>query len=156
MEIDAMLADHAMVAEGKLFLNGAGITDIMSAPQSPFPIGIHLGLVLRVPYTATNQQHTIRVRLLDADEQPVRPFAPGQDPATLPELEFVNQFTMGRPPWMVPGDAQAVPLAFGINVPLEKDGSYHFSIEVDGTEVSRQPFRVHRGQQQSLIQQFPV
>ncbi|MBT1611874.1 DUF6941 family protein [Curtobacterium poinsettiae] len=156
MEIDAMLADHAMVAEGKLFLNGAGVTDIMSSPQSPFPIGIHLGLVLQVPYTATNQQLTIRVRLLDADEQPVRLFAPGQDPATLPEIEFVNQLTVGRPPWLVHGDAQAVSLAFGVNVPLEKDGSYHFSIEVDGTEESRQPFRVHRGQQQSLIQQFPV
>lgn len=157
MEIDAMLADHAMVSEGKLFMNGAGITDIMSTPQAPFVISVHLGVVVRVPYTATNQQHTIRVRLLDADEQPVKPFAPGQDASAFPDLELANQITVGRPPQLTPGDEQAVALAFGIgNVPLERDGSYHFSIEVDGAEATRLPFRVHRAQQPSLIQQFPV
>lgn len=157
MEIDAMLADYAMVSEGKLFLTGAGITDIVTAPQAPFVISVHVGVVVRVPYTATNQQHEIRVRLLDADERPVKPFVPGQDPDSLLPLELATQITVGRPPQLVVGDEQSVALAFGVgNAPLEQDGGYHFSVEVDGTEMTRLPLRVHKAAQPSLISRFPV
>ena len=45
MEIDALVCDHAEVADGKLFINGAGITVSWVAPQAPHVIGVSLAAV---------------------------------------------------------------------------------------------------------------
>jgi hypothetical protein len=52
-------------------------------------------------------------------------------------------FNMGRPPTLVAGDEQVIPLAINLNgLPFEAPGRYTFVVEVDGQEVKRLPFRV--------------
>lgn len=156
MEIDALLADYAVVTEGKLYLSGGGITGAMTAPFPPHVISLYMGVVLSVPYTATNQEHTVSVRLLNQDGESARAWIPGA-PDEQPPLESSLSLNVGRPPQLVAGAAQSVPLAFGFNnLPLEQPGQYHFSVMVDGTELKRLPLDVQKAPQQSLISQFPV
>jgi hypothetical protein len=156
MEIDALLADYAVVTEGKLYLSGGGITGAMTAPFPPHVISLYMGVVLSVPYTATNQEHTVSVRLLGQDGESARAWIPGA-PDEQPPLESSLSLNVGRPPQLVAGAAQSVPLAFGFtNLPLEQPGQYHFSVMVDGTELKRLPLDVQKAPQQSLISQFPV
>lgn len=150
MEIDAFLCDHAEVAEGKLFVNGAGINIMWAgAVQAPYPITVSVAAVAHVPWTATNQAHQVDVRLEDEDGNVVTPWAPDGVPDQ-PNVELGTGFNVGRPPQMTVGDSQNVPLAFGFNVPLKKLGMYSFVISVDGTEMKRLPIRL------MLMQQQPV
>ena len=81
MEINALLCDHAESAEGKLFINGGGVNMIYVQPQPPYVISIFVAVVVHVPYTDTNVDHTVAVRLMDEDSNPVSPWAPEGVPA---------------------------------------------------------------------------
>jgi hypothetical protein len=137
MEINALLCDHAESAEGKLFINGGGINMIYVQPQPPFVISVFVAVVVHVPYTATNVEHTVAVRLLDEDSNRVSPWAPDGVPPQ-PPVETITSFNVGRPPGLAPGETQTLPLAFGLQgLPLTKLGTYVFAIEVDG-DVEKQ------------------
>lgn len=57
MEVDAFLADSIVSAEGKLYVQGAGWNKIQ-ATSFPFRHSrIGIGVIIHVPYTATNQVH---------------------------------------------------------------------------------------------------
>jgi hypothetical protein len=147
MEIDAFLCDHAEVAEGKLFINGAGINVIWTGPEAPHVANLAVAAVTRVPWTATNEDHTIRVQLLDEDNNPVHPPTPNSLDQT-PPIELTAGFNVGRPPQLPHGDSQTVPLAFGFNIPLPRLGVFVFVISIDGEEMKRLPFRMMVAQQQ--------
>ena len=59
MEVNAFLADSAEVVQGKIYSLGAGWNSIYS---DRFPL-VHpkmaLCILISVPYTATNQEHTV-------------------------------------------------------------------------------------------------
>ena len=142
MEINALLCDHAESAEGKLFINGGGVNMIYVQPQPPFVISIFVAVVVHVPYTATNVEHTVAVRLLDEDSNRVSPWAPDGVPPQ-PPVETVTTFNVGRPPGLTPGETQTLPLAFGLQgLPLSKLGTYVFAIEVDGQAEKQLTARV--------------
>jgi hypothetical protein len=146
IEVDAFLADSVVVAEGKIYAQGAGwnVINASRVPTRHDRIGV--AFVVRVPYTATNQDHTFELRLEDADG---RRLTFGDDPEGQGRIEALgSQFNVGRPPTLKPGDEQVVPFAVNINgLPLEKAGNYRFVISIDGDDVKELPFRV------SLIQQ---
>jgi hypothetical protein len=142
MEINALLCDHAESAEGKLFVNGGGVNLIYVQPQPPFVISIFVAVVVHVPYTATNHEHTVAVRLLDEDSHPISPWAPEGAPPQ-PPVETVTTFNVGRPPGLPPGETQTLPLAFGLQgLPLSRLGTYVFAIEVDGSVETQLTARV--------------
>lgn len=140
MEVDAVLCDHAEAVAGKLFVNGGGITLSFVPPQPPHVVSLAVGLVIQVPYTATNSPHTLGVRLVSADGEHVIPFGAPEDSGP---VEMKVPFNVGRPPTIEPGAAQ--PLALGLNfqqLPLGFLGTYSFVIDIDGVEARRLPFQV--------------
>ncbi len=133
MEINALLCDHAEVADGKLFINGGAINLLYVPPQPPYIISLFVAVIVHVPYTATNQSHVVTVRLLDADGDEVAPWTPPGAGAAGP-VQASTSFTIGRPPNLQPGESQTMPLAFGLQgLPLGKLGTYAFVIEIDGS-----------------------
>jgi hypothetical protein len=141
IEIDAFLADSVIVAEGKIYAQGAGWNVINAARVPTRHDRIGIGFIVRVPYTATNQEHTFELRLEDADANRL---TFGDNPEGEGRIEGLGgQFNVGRPPTLKPGDEQVVPFAANINgLPFERAGNYRFVISIDGQDTKELPFRV--------------
>ncbi len=141
IEVDAFLADSVVMAEGKLYAQGAGwnTINVRALPVVHDRIGI--GVLIRVPYTATNQVHNFEIRLEDADGQrlPI-----GDNPAGEGKIESIGgQFNVGRPPTIQPGDEQIVPTAMNVNgYRFERAGNFRFVVSVDGDDAKALPFKV--------------
>ncbi len=139
IDVKVVLADHAQIAGGKLFISGAGWTDMTGAV--PFA----LAMMFEVPREQTGKEHTFAVDLIDADGKPaMMPTPQGMQPwhfeGTLqidaeegapPAASFVSPFVIKQGP---------TPLA---------PASYEWRWQVDGEtrENWRLPFRVHAAQQ---------
>ena len=107
---------------------------------------IGIALTVDVPYTATNQNHTLRISLEGEDGQAMSlgpEVADPTNPAAVPSPGKIEaQFNVGRPPGLMPGDAQPIPFAINIDgFNLASPGAYAFVIEIDGTEMDRLVFR---------------
>jgi hypothetical protein len=146
MEVDAFLADSVESVDGKLYVLGAA-WNILTTTQLPTRhprIGV--GIIIHVPYTATNQMHRFEVYLLDADdtELPLGDVPPGAEESNAKVRRFGGQFNVGRPPTLQPGDEQLVPLALNIDgLMFERADTYRFVIELDGSREKFLPFRVY-------------
>ena len=142
MKVTAMLCNHAEVQNNLLYLSGAGIDRSIAPPGSPGPWGINvgIGLIVTVPWTATNEQHRVLVSFVDADGHPVRvPTSPDTEDDFRAEMVF----NVGRPPELSVGDEQSVALAINLpGLPLRKLGQYRFNIEVDGSPATDLPYRL--------------
>ena len=107
---------------------------------------ISLGIVVAVPYTATNQNHTLRIYLVGETRRPTDPVRGGANRATRrtsPGLHrgTVQPRTAAAP--IQPGDAQTIPMAVNLDqIRFDVPGAYSFVIEIDDTEVERLIFRV--------------
>ena len=150
MEVEAMLADSVVTAEGKFFIQGGGWEQItvLQIPAMHDRLGV--AALIRVPYTATNQAHEFEVfvRNADANELPIADAPRGSDAPDGKLHRLGTQFNMGRPPHIQPGDDQHIPIAVNLNnLAFEAPGQYSVVIEIDGTEVKRLPFRVQLAQQ---------
>jgi hypothetical protein len=145
MEIDAIVADSAITAEGKLYLQG-GAWYLVSAPALPLRIPrIGLGISIRVAWTDTNQPHSFEVRLQDADGHilALGDAPPGSGPEDGKIRRIGSDFNVGRPAFLQPGDDQLIPLAMNIDgLVFEKAGRYEFVITIDGEDVKRLPMRI--------------
>lgn len=151
MEVEAFLADSVVTAEGKLFVQGGGWNAIttMALPARHPRVGI--GMIVRIPYTATNQPHKFELRLEDADgkELPLGN-APGEAEGDEPKSisRIGGEFNVGRPPNLYPGEEQLLPFAINLDgLSFEQAGAYRFVLDVDGSEVKRLPFRVNQATQ---------
>jgi hypothetical protein len=141
VDIDAMLCDHVQAADNKLFVSGGGVMRSWVSPQPPHMIMLGLAAVVQVPYTATNQPHTLTVSLLDEDGRPAIPFVPEGVPEPGP-IEATVSFNLGRPPGLSHGEAQPYCLAANFNLGLRQLGGYTFEIKIDGTKVKDLNLRV--------------
>lgn len=145
MQVDAFLADSVVVAEGKIYVQGAGWDSIVSAvfPFRHSRIGI--GVLLHVPWTATNQMHSFAVKIVDPDETKIvlGSAPPGTELPDGKVRELAGQFNVGRPPLLTFGDPQVVPIAMNIDgLEFETPNAYSVVITVDGEEMRRLPLRV--------------
>jgi len=142
MELTALLCNHAEAHDNQLFVSGGGIDTavIPAGAPAPFTVTLAIGMIVEVPWTETNQQHTVRLALLDADGHPVEI---QQGPDQRAPFEGMVLFNVGRPPLLEPGQPQTVALAINIPVlPLEELGQYVFAISIDGTEMQRLRYRL--------------
>ena len=142
IEVDAFLADSVDGAQGKIYVLGAGWDSItvQSFPARHPRIGI--GVLVRVPYTATNQEHQLEIGLEDADGEP-HPIGDDPNDPSRKIDRFGASFNVGRPPQMVAGDSQTVAMAVNIDgLVFTQPGRYSFVLSVDGTEQKRLPVRV--------------
>jgi hypothetical protein len=154
MEVDAFLADAAESVQGKVYALGIGWDSIFVGSLPTVHPRASIGLTIRVPYTATNQMHTVLVHLEDEDGERVPLGTEPAEPDTEPKqvFEIGGQFNVGRPPILPPGDAQVVCLALTVNgLRLEKPAMFSWVISVDGTPLKRLPMRV-----QLLTQQMAM
>lgn len=124
IRVTMLLADHAAVAESKLYISGAGWSQ--TGPQ-PAPSAIALSLA--VPWSMTNQAITFHLRLLREDGEPVmQPTPVGEAP-----IEVSGQFEVGRPPGLTAGTPIDVPLAFNIPpLPLPPGSRFSWELTIDG------------------------
>lgn len=133
MQADYMvLADAVTASEGKLYIHGGGWDNVLTAVW-PATLTASVGILLRVPWGETNEEHTIELDIVDADGKSILP-PPG------PLRGAVNA---GRPPQLEPGTDQVTPLAIVLNgTKIEKAGRYVVEFSIDGQEKARAPFRV--------------
>jgi hypothetical protein len=133
-EVDfLLLADRAEAINGKLYMMGGaweriGVVDFNQA----LVISVALGIL--VPWSATNQNHTLALEIRDADGKPI-PF------------KVEATFVAGRPPFLT-GETQRMLLAIpGASVMLPGAGSYVLAASIDGVEVKVVRFSAVQTQQ---------
>jgi hypothetical protein len=141
VEVDAILCDHVQAADNKLFISGGGIMRCWVSPEPPHMITLGIGAVVQVPYTATNQAHTLTIALLDEDGHPVVPFVPEGAPEPGP-IDATVTFNLGRPPGLSHGEAQPYCVAANFTIGLRQLGGYTFVIKIDGTKARDLSLRV--------------
>lgn len=123
-----LLADSAQVADGKLYLLGAGLSVI--GPHSQ-PTAI--ALLIEVPWDRANIAHQWRLDLIDEDG---RPLMAGDSP-----IAVGGRFEAGRPAGLRPGTPLKVPLAISFaSLPTEPGQSYTWQLTID--EHTRSSWRV--------------
>jgi hypothetical protein len=135
MQVDFLvLADAATAAEGKLYIHGAGWDTLFAAS---FPVQHPLlaaAVRLRVPWTATNQPHSLELDVIDEDGASILPDPPGV---------LRGEINVGRPPNLEVGQDQVMPLTFSIRgLTFERAGGNSVVFRIDGSEEARSPFRV--------------
>ncbi|MEX2081352.1 MAG: hypothetical protein WEC33_07020, partial [Dehalococcoidia bacterium] len=110
LDVDFLiLADRAEAVNGKLYMMGGG-WDRIWVPDfaKPHPLSIAVGVV--VPWSATNEKHSLSVRVEAND---------GQELAT-----YAVQFTTGRPPFLREAQSQRIILSFHGELTLPSPGTY--------------------------------
>jgi hypothetical protein len=119
-----ILADYAVVSDGKLTIVGGGWSQ-----TGPEPAGFGIGLLIQVPWDQANAPHSFKVELLDADGLPVVLDAPEEEEQA---VAFGGDFEVGRPPGLKPGTPLDFPLAMNSTpLPLEP-GRYEWRLTIDG------------------------
>lgn len=145
LEIEAFLADSVATAEGKLYVQGGG-WNVVNVSQIPYRLArCGVAVIVRVPYTATNQSHKFELTLRDSDghEMPLGDAPPDVATPDGKIRRLGGEFTVGRPAILQPGDEQLVALAVNIDgLVFETPGRYEFVVELDGTDVKHLGFRI--------------
>lgn len=128
------LCDHAAVpADGKIYLNGAGINQLYLA-QIPGPLrNLYLMVRLAIPWHMLGEPHAVRIRVLDPDRRPIGP----TDPL------IATPFELGKPPGHRPGDESAINITAELNgLVVEQPMTLHFHLLVDDDEIGSLPLKV--------------
>lgn len=119
-----LLADHAQVSEGKLFISG-GCWSITGPDPSPHAVAIKID----VPWDRANHKYTFDLELLTEDGHHVMvPTPMGDRP-----VQLDGSFEAGRPAGLKPGSPLDVALAVNVPpLPLEPDRRYAWKLSIDG------------------------
>jgi len=118
MEFDyALLADHAEVINGKLYLMGGG-WDVRHAPQAPARAQFAVALGIRVAWEETNLPIALRLALEDDDGAEL--------------LRVDGQMQVGRPPQLPPGSSQLSATVVVMQVELPRFGGYRVRATATG------------------------
>ena len=132
-----LLADAAQSTAGKINLLGGGWNLLnLGGPDANVP-SLALAIRIVVPWTETNQPLGFEIQLVDADGNGLLGEPPRID------------LNVGRPPDLVPGTEQAIPLAMTFhNLVFQREGTYAFTISGVGGELNRARFHVRFAQRQ--------
>ena len=137
-----ILADYAVVSDGKLTIVGGG-----GSPTGPEPSAFGIGLLIQVPWDQANTRHVFSVELLDADGAEVVLQTEEEDEQP---VAFGGEFEVGRPPGLKPGTPLDFPVAVNSTpLPLEA-GRYEWRLTIDGQarEFCTLPFTVRASEPQ--------
>lgn len=124
-KVALMLADHAQVAEGKLFISGGGWS--VRAGDIPFAVVA----TVEMPWDAQGVQHQFKLELVDDEGRPVE--VPGQDGNPTP-LVIEAGFQLTAAPGTRRGTPLSVPIAmnFAPAPPIPAGGRYEWRLEING------------------------
>ena len=132
MQIDyALIADHADIAGGKLYLNGGG-WDRYQMGTFPAQLRLAVAVGIRVDWDETNRATPVRVTVEDDDGT---------------ELVSVNgSANVGRPPRLTPGSSQLIQMAVNVQVRIERASGFRAIVrvgdEAEPADTRVLPFRV--------------
>jgi hypothetical protein len=138
----ALVADHAEIVHGRLFLMGGG-RDVFPADTLPAMVRISLAVGVRINWDETNLAHDIVATVDDEDGKQLVKIQAG-----------VN---VGRPAGLPPGSSQLAQFASVIPLRVESYGGFRVHITAGTGDDAPQhsiPFRVAapRGGQQRQTQ----
>lgn len=156
LEVDAFLADSVVVADNKIYVQGAAWDTIFTSNYPTRQPRIGIGVILRIPWSATNRMHKFSIQIVDQDghQIPLGDAPPGADLPGNKVHELVGQFNVGRPPVLAAGDSQVVPIAVNLDgLMFPGPNSYSALISVDGEVMRRLPIRVRTVVQMQGLQQ---
>ena len=123
-----LLADSAEALDGKLYTLGAG-WNMLRFPQLPAPWSFSIALGLDVPWDATNQRHSLPLRIDDPDGEVVGD-------------TFTMEVEAGRPPGAIRGQDQRIVFALGTQLQFEQSGPHAVVVSVGDEEIGRTRFYV--------------
>jgi hypothetical protein len=129
MKATMLLADYAVVSDGKLTIVGGGWSQ-----TGPEPAAFGIGLLIQVPWDLANTVHAFSVELLDADGGAVSFDNTEEDEDEEEEnpVAFGGEFEVGRPPGLKPGTPLDFPVAVN-STPLPlAPGRYEWRLTIDG------------------------
>jgi hypothetical protein len=119
-----LLADYAVVSDGKLTIVGGGWSQ-----TGPEPSSFGIGLLIQVPWDQANTMHSFSVQLVDSDGAEVVLETTEEDEQP---VAFGGEFEVGRPPGLKPGTPLDFPVAVNSTpLPLEP-GRYEWRLTIDG------------------------
>ncbi|CAN5321351.1 hypothetical protein BH20ACT13_BH20ACT13_18760 [soil metagenome] len=120
-----LLADYAVVSDGKLTIVGGGWSQ-----TGPEPAPFAIGLLIQVPWDQANTMHAFSVELVDSDGAEV--VLETDEDADVQPVAFGEKFEVGRPPGLKPGTPLDLPVAVN-SMPLPLDpGRYEWRLTIDG------------------------
>ncbi len=126
-----LLANHAEVQNGLLYISGGGWANLFRGPldpDSPPPTNhFGIGASVLIPWDETNQHHHVVIRI--------------EQENTLPLLRIEGEIEVGRPPGLLPGTDQRVAVGFGVDIQFPEEGSYRAVAEI-GEDSRSVGFRV--------------
>jgi len=127
-----ILADHAEVLGGKLYLMGGGWETL--TVNRPFPIDhpCAFALALRIPWNETNRQLRVELEILDQD---------GRENL----FQFEGDIEVGRPAGIPAGQTQRVQIAANFGLRIDRSGAFVIVVRIDGQDQARSGFRVVEG-----------
>jgi hypothetical protein len=133
------LADHAEAVNGKLYVTGGFWDRIFAANFPTKHPHMTACVVVSVPWTETNQEHSLMLALLDADGNEMGP-------------KIEGRFEVGRPPGARAGDASLFQLAVHLtNMTFPRAGEYSFAVQLDDEpKLPRATFKVVKATVQGL------
>jgi hypothetical protein len=143
IEVDAFLADSVAAAQGKLYAQGAGWDTIYAGEYPARHPRLGLGVIIRVPWSATNAMHSFTASIQDEDGAPLVLSSPPPGVQAPTVTQVGGQFNLGRPPQLVVGESQIVPLALNLDsLALPRTGTYSVIIMIDDREVKRMALKM--------------
>src|ERR1700755_974980 len=113
MRVTMMLADHAQVADGKLFISGGGWSVC-----GPGPVACGVAVLFHIPWQHTNEKIAFTLKRREEDGAPVSQPGPGG----AQEVRAGGQFEAGRPAGLAPGTEINVPVGFHTVLQLSAGG----------------------------------
>ncbi len=140
INVTMVLADHAQVADGKLFVAGGGWTDMTGA--APFAVA----MVIEIPIERTGTNHKFELDLIDAHGQPALMPTPNGMVPVHQEIDMQVEA-----PEDAPSTASFVsPFVFKHGPMPVAPADYEWRLMVDGEtrENWRLPFHVRPARQQ--------
>lgn len=128
------LCDHATVPpDGKVYIHGGGVNQVF-VPQLPGMIrNLWLMVRLSIPWHMLGEPHTVRIRSLDLDRNPIGP----TDPL------ITTPFELGKPPGHRPGDESAINICVELTgLQVEEPMTIRFHLSVDDEVIGSLPLKV--------------
>lgn len=121
-------ADHAVIENGKAYING-GFWNRIFRPSFPTQISISLVASIKVPAEAYLQDHTFAVEMLDAGGKELG-------------VKIGGEFRVAGGPDLSPGEPTIMALAIPLEgVSLSQAGDYTLILSIDGNEIARYGIR---------------
>jgi hypothetical protein len=140
--VDVILADHAQVSDGKLFISGGGINIARFDGRRPAgqPYVVTFAIAGTIDFGGTGAgAHRIRFEVIDADGGPAGVDPAGQRIELSGEAE-AHVALAGAP---VPGEELTLPFAFQlVGAPFAAPGRYTVNVFVDGEPAEPKTFTI--------------